>query len=164
MAMSDAQGADMSWLHTTNRLVQPLQKSVINPIVKVASGLGLPPPGDALLETIGRHTGKPRRTPICNALDGETFWLVSQNGRSSDYVRNIEANPHVEVRTGRTGWRSGTARILDDDDPRERLLILSQGDFWRRLCVRASGTFASNALTLRIDLDPARPTAESRRA
>jgi deazaflavin-dependent oxidoreductase (nitroreductase family) len=154
MAMSDTQGADVSWLQMRNRLIQPLQKSVINPIVKLSWGLGLPPPGDALLETIGRHTGKPRRTPICNGLDGETFWLVAQNGRRSDYVRNIQGNPHVKVRTGRTGWRSGTARILDDDDPRERTRILSQGDFWRRLCVGTSGAFGSNALTLRIDLDP----------
>jgi deazaflavin-dependent oxidoreductase (nitroreductase family) len=120
-------GADMDWLR--NRLIQPLQKSIVNPVVKLAWGLGLPPPGDALLETIGRHTGQPRHTPIGNGLIGETFWLVAQNGRRSDYVRNIEINPDVKVRTGRTSWRSGTATILDDDDPGERKWILSMATF-----------------------------------
>ena len=149
----------MSWLQTRNRVIQPVQKSIINPVVKLAWGLGLPPPGDALLETIGRRTGKPRRTPICNGLDGETFWLVSQNGRRSDYVRNIEVNPHVRVRTGRAGWRAGTARIVDDDDPSERRRMLSRGDFWRQLCVAASGAMGGDPLTIRIDLDPPVPAS-----
>ena len=147
----------MSWLQTRNRLIQPVQKSLINPVVKLAWRLGLGPPGDALLETTGRRTGKPRRTPICNGLDGDTFWLVAQNGYRSDYVRNIEVNPQVKVRTGRTGWRSGTARIVDDDDPSERQRILSQGDFWRKLCVGASGAVGRDPLTIRIDLDPTVP-------
>jgi deazaflavin-dependent oxidoreductase (nitroreductase family) len=142
----------MDWLR--NRLIQPLQKSIINPVVTLAWGVGLPPPGDAPLETIGRRTGQPRHTPICNGLDGETFWLVAQNGRRSDYVRNIEFNPHIKVRTGRNGWRSGTATILDDDDPRERKRILSHGDFWRQLCVGASDAMGGDPLTVRIDLDP----------
>jgi deazaflavin-dependent oxidoreductase (nitroreductase family) len=144
----------VDWRHTRNRLVQPLQKSIINRVVKLAWGLGLPPPGDALFETIGRRTGRPRHTPICNGLDGETFWLVAQNGRRSDYVRNIEVNCHVKVRTGRSAWRSGSASILDDDDPGERKRLLSRGDFWRSLCVGASGAMGGDPLTVRIDLDP----------
>jgi hypothetical protein len=58
------------------------------------------------------------------------------------------------VRTGRTAWRSGTATILDDDDPRERMRILSHGDFWRQLCVGASGAMGGDPLTVGIDLDP----------
>jgi hypothetical protein len=64
----------------------------------------------------------PRRTPFCDGLQGETFWLVAQQGRRADYVRDIQANPRVRVkvrRGWRTGWRSGTAHILVDDDPRE---------------------------------------------
>jgi deazaflavin-dependent oxidoreductase (nitroreductase family) len=145
-------GADIDWLR--NRLIQPLQKPIVNPVVKLAWGLGLPPPGDALLETIGRRTGQTRHTPVRNGLIGETFWLVAQNGRRSHYVRNIEINPHVKVRTGRTSWRSGTATILDDDDPGERKRILSHGDFWRQLCVGASSAMGGDPLTVRIDLDP----------
>jgi hypothetical protein len=52
-----------------------------------------------------------------------------------------------------TGWRIGTAHILDDDDPVERVRILSSGNRWRRLCLQASGAIATDPLTVRIDLD-----------
>lgn len=133
-----------------------LQRSVINPLDKLAFALRIPPRGDALLETIGRRTAQPRITPVCDGTDGDTFWIVAQHGRSADYIRNIEANPRVRVKgsLSRTGWRSGTAHILDDDDPSERVRILSRGNRWRRLCLQASGAVATSPLSVRIDLDP----------
>ena len=68
---------------------------MVNPVVMIAHNLGLPPPGDALLETTGRRTGLPRRTPVCDGLDGERFWLVAQRGRRADWVKNVRANPRV---------------------------------------------------------------------
>src|SRR4051794_27438945 len=89
-------GPDMAGAASAkDRLVYPLQKHVVNPTVKLAWRLGIPPPGDALLETTGRRTGQPRRTPICDGLDGETFWLVAQRGRRADWVQNIQADPRV---------------------------------------------------------------------
>jgi deazaflavin-dependent oxidoreductase (nitroreductase family) len=138
------------------RVVHPLQRSLVNPLVKAAWWLGLGPPGDALLETTGRRTGRPRLTPICDGQDGGTFWVVTQRGRRSDYVRNIDANPRVRVkvrRGSRTKWLAGTAHIVDADDPRERRRIMARGDFWRRICVQASGAISTSPLTVRIDLD-----------
>jgi deazaflavin-dependent oxidoreductase (nitroreductase family) len=138
-----------------DRLIGRLQKSVINPLDKLAFGLGVPPPGDALLETTGRDTGRSRVTPVCDGLEGETFWIVAQDGHSSDYVQNIEANPRVRVKgsLSRTGWRTGTAHVLDDDDPAERVRLLSRGNRWRRLCLQASGSMGTSPLTVRVDLD-----------
>ena len=117
--------------------------------------LGAGPPGDALLETTGRRTGQPHRTPVCDGLQGETFWLIAQHGRRAEYVRNIEASPRVKIKTAPRGeWRDGTARALHDDDPRQRLRTLSQGNVWRRLCFGASRAMGTNLLTVRIDLDP----------
>jgi deazaflavin-dependent oxidoreductase (nitroreductase family) len=132
-----------------------LQKSVINPLDKLAFALRIPPPGDALLETTGRRTGQPRVTPVCDCFEGEIFWIVAQRGRSADYVRNIEANPRVRVKgsLSRGGWRTGTAHILDDDDPEERVRILSRANRWRRLCLQTSGAIGTSPLTVRIDLD-----------
>jgi deazaflavin-dependent oxidoreductase (nitroreductase family) len=139
-----------------DRVVYPLQKRVINPIVMLAHNLGFPPPGDALLETTGRRTGLPRRTQVCDGLDGEVFWLVAQRGRRAAWVRNIQANPRVRVKV-RSGsgvvWRAGTACILDDDDPRERWRLIGQGNLARRLCVSASEAMSTDPLTVRIDLD-----------
>jgi len=119
------------------RVIYPFEKHVLNPVVMLAWQIGIPPPGDALLETTGRRTGLARHTPVCDGLDGETFWLVAQHGRRADWVRNIEADPRVRVRfrTGSgVGWRAGTAHILDDDDARERQRLAGRGDPARRLC------------------------------
>jgi hypothetical protein len=61
----------------------------------------------------------------------------------------------VRTRHGRTlRWRTGTAHILDDDDPRERLRILSAGHLERRLNAVAVRAMGVALLTIRIDLDP----------
>ena len=140
-----------------DRVVYPLQKWVVNPIVMVAHNLGIPPPGDALLETTGRRTGQPRRTPVCDGLDGESFWLVAQRGRRADWVKNIGANPRVRVKVrtaSGVGWLAGTAHIIDDDDPRERQRLIGRRDLGCRLCVSASAVMDTDPLTVRIDLDP----------
>jgi deazaflavin-dependent oxidoreductase (nitroreductase family) len=133
-----------------------LHESVINPLDRLAFALRLPPPGDALLETTGRRTGRRRVTPVCDCLEGDTFWVVAQRGRNADYVRNIEADPRVRVKgsLSRGGWRSGTAHLLEEDDAEERLRILGRGNRWRRLCLQASTSIGTSALTVRIDLDP----------
>ena len=66
-----------------------VQQSVVNPVVRLAWDLRLPIPGDALLETTGRRTGLRRRTPVCDGLEGDTFWLIAQSGRDGDWVQNI---------------------------------------------------------------------------
>jgi deazaflavin-dependent oxidoreductase (nitroreductase family) len=134
-----------------------VQASIVNPLVRLAFRLGIPDPGDALLETTARRTGKRRLTPVCDGLEGDAFWLLSQRGRDAVWVRDIEADPavRVQLRSRRpTQWRSGTARILDDDDPRERRRILSQGKPWRRLCLSTSAPLDVDPVTVRIDLDP----------
>src|SRR5262245_52099053 len=151
------EGRAMAGPAAKGRVVYPLEKRVVNPVVMLAWRLGIPPPGDALLETTGRRTGQPRRTPVCDGLDGQTFWLVAQRGRSADWVKNIQANPRVrvKVRTGSgVGWRTGTAHILDDDDPRERQRRIGQRNLARRLCVSASAAMDTDPLTVRVDLDP----------
>jgi deazaflavin-dependent oxidoreductase (nitroreductase family) len=138
------------------RVTGRLQRSVLNPLDKLAFALRIPPPGDALLETTGRRTGQRRVTPVCDGLQGDTFWIVAQAGHRADYVQNIQADPRVRVKgsLSRSGWRAGTAHVLDEDDPEERVRILSRSDRWRRLCLQASSAMGTSPLTVRIDLDP----------
>ena len=132
------------------RLVRLLQKYIVNPPTKAALALGIQPT-HALLETIGRTTGKPRRNPVGNGLasDGHTFWIVAEHGRDAGYVKNILANPRVRLKVGRR-WRTGTAELLPDDDPSARLKAI--GRPVNAAMVRTMGT---NLLTVRVDLDPA---------
>ena len=131
------------------RLVRLFQKYVANPPAKAALALGLVPT-HALLETVGRTTGKPRRNPVGNGLsaDGRTFWIVAEHGRDAGYVKNLMANPRVRVKLGRH-WRTGTAEVLPDDDPHARLKAIGRST--NAALVRTMGT---NLLTVRIELDP----------
>jgi deazaflavin-dependent oxidoreductase (nitroreductase family) len=139
-----------------HRIVHLLQKYVLNVPSKLLFAVGIALPGYALLETIGRKTGKPRRTPVGDGRVGEKFWIVAEHGMKAGYVRNIVRNPRVrvKVREGvRARWRTGIATLLFDDDPRERQRWLAQR-------VRGSGRnaaavrfFGTRLLTVRIDLD-----------
>ncbi|ORB82575.1 nitroreductase [Mycobacterium kansasii] len=120
------------------QVVHRFQRLVANPL-----GRQLPL---TMLETIGRKSGQPRRTAVGGKVIGNQFWMVSEHGEHSDYVYNIKANPAVRVRIGGQ-WRSGTAHLLPDDDPRQRLRDLPRVN---GAAVRAIGT---DLLTIRIDLD-----------
>ena len=73
-----------------HQIVHTLQKYLLNPPTKLALAVGLPLPGYAFLETKGRKTGKPRRTPVGDGRIGNQFWLVAEHGMKAGYVRNIE--------------------------------------------------------------------------
>jgi deazaflavin-dependent oxidoreductase (nitroreductase family) len=79
-------------------IVHALQKYLLNPPIKLVFALGLVPPGYALLETVGRKTGKPRHTPVGNGRVGNEFWIVAEHGMQAGYVRNILGNPQVRVK------------------------------------------------------------------
>jgi deazaflavin-dependent oxidoreductase (nitroreductase family) len=122
---------------------------LVNPVVRAAARAGVPLPGVVLLETTGRRSGRPRRVPVGRAMEGDTLWVVAEHGRSAAYVRNIEADPRVRVRVGRR-WRVGTARVLAEDDWRERQRRIPNK--LNSAMVRAMGT---EHVTIRVDLDPA---------
>ena len=129
------------------RIITAFQVKVVNPPVRALAARGLAPTV-SLLETTGRKSGQPRRTPVSKGLDraSNTFWIVAEHGRKSAYVRNIEANPRVRIRIGRR-WHSGTASVLADDDIRARQRHMSK---LNGATVRAMGT---ELLTVRVELD-----------
>lgn len=123
----------------STRVTTFFQKRVANPLMRRN-------PLQTLLETTGRTSGEPRRTPLGGRLVGNEFWFVSEFGERSQYVRNIQADARVRVRL-RGKWRSGTAHLLPDDDAHARLRDLPQ---FNSFGVR---TFGTNLLTVRVDLD-----------
>jgi deazaflavin-dependent oxidoreductase (nitroreductase family) len=115
------------------------QKRVANPLMRRN-------PMQTLLETTGRKSGEPRRTPLGGKVVDDQFWFVSEFGEQSQYVRNIKADPRVRVRL-RGRWRTGTAHLVPEDDPQARLRELPQ---FNSFGVR---TFGTNLLTVRVNLD-----------
>lgn len=134
------------------RFASALAKYGANPVAKGLYRAGLPVPGTAILETTGRRSGEPRRTPVTNGLDGNVFWIVAEHGRKAAYVRNIEADPRVRIRAGRC-WRTGTATVLPYDDPRERLRKIAALRPSTRLNTATVRAMQSDLLTVRVDLD-----------
>ncbi|MDQ3721100.1 MAG: nitroreductase family deazaflavin-dependent oxidoreductase [Actinomycetota bacterium] len=124
----------------TNRL--------LNPVVRRLLERGWWPRTQALLETTGRKTGSLRHVPVGNGLRGASFWIVTEHGYAADYVQNIRKQPAVRVKVGRR-WHAGTAQILPEDDPRERL---------RRLGRPVNDTLlllvGTEQVTIRIHLEP----------
>ena len=129
------------------RISKFVTKRLVNPVVRWMLERGMAPRTHALLETVGRKSGLPRRVPVGNGLRDDTFWIVTEHGYSADYVRNIQRNPRVRVKVGRR-WRAGTAHLLPDDDVRARLRFL--GRPVNDALVRLVGT---EHITIRVDLD-----------
>lgn len=123
------------------KLITTFQRWILNPVTKLFAGFL---PGLVLLETTGRRSGLPRRTPLGAHLDGTTLWIVAEHGWRANYVRNIQADPKVRVRIGRR-WRPGTASVVLDDNPRKRLRLTPND-----VLIRLVGT---DLLTIRIELD-----------
>lgn len=120
------------------RAVSAFQR-LLNPVLRRL-------PFQTVLETTGRVSGLPRRTPVGGRRVGDSFWLVSEFGERSQYVRNIKADPRVRVRL-RGRWHTGTAHLLPDDDPLTRLRGLP------RLNSAGVRVMGAGLLTVRVDLD-----------
>ena len=123
---------------TKFRVITSFQRRIENPLLSRV-------PFQTLLETTGRSSGQPRRTPIGGRKVGRTFWLVAAHGTRASYVRNIEKNPQVRLRL-RGRWYTGTAHPLPDDDTAARLRMLPR---FNSTAVRGLGT---SLMTVRIDL------------
>jgi deazaflavin-dependent oxidoreductase (nitroreductase family) len=121
-----------------DRITGVIQRNVANPLMRSL-------PFQTLLETKGRKSGEPRRTPLGGRRVGDEFWFVSEFGDKSQYVKNIQADPAVRVRLNGK-WHKGIAHLVPDDDPHERLRSLPQ---FNSFGVR---TFGTNLLTIRVDL------------
>jgi deazaflavin-dependent oxidoreductase (nitroreductase family) len=124
---------------------------VLNPLVLAAARRGIPLPLVVILETRGRRSGKVRRVPVGRMVEDGVLWIVAEHGRRSSYVRNIEADPHVRVRIGRR-WHDGIARVLADDDWRER-----QRQMPNKLNAAMVRLVGTEHVTVRVDLDPGAP-------
>lgn len=81
---------------TKHRLVTTFQRHIANPVTRRL-------PTQVLLETTGRTSGLARRTPVGGRRVGGAFWLVSEFGFKSQYVRNIQADPASASACAATG-------------------------------------------------------------
>ncbi|HEU0115307.1 MAG TPA: nitroreductase family deazaflavin-dependent oxidoreductase [Thermomicrobiales bacterium] len=82
----------------------------------------------ARLTTIGRRTGRPHRIEIWFGVEDGRLYLLAGGRDRADWVRNLQANPHVTVELG-DQTRDGAARILQAgtaEDQRARELLVGK--------------------------------------
>lgn len=80
-----------------------------------------------LLTTIGRHSGKPRTTPLIYLRDGDKFIVVASKGgypTHPSWYLNLSVNPEVEIQIG-----TEHQRMLAQTATAERKAL-----YWPRLC------------------------------
>ncbi|MFN8038203.1 MAG: nitroreductase/quinone reductase family protein [Acidimicrobiales bacterium] len=111
------------------------------------------------LTTTGRRSGRPHEIEIWFAADDErpcTLYLLAGAGRSSDWVRNLEADAACTVRVGRREAEPQPAhgRVIgpgDAEDAAARRLVFAKYQ------PRTGGDLTSwreTALPVAIDLGP----------
>lgn len=80
---------------------------------------GLPYMGDfiLLLTTKGRKTGKPRYTPLeYHAEDGSGYLIIMAGwGGKTDWMKNILADPRVQVQAGRNHFDAIAEKLTDEE-------------------------------------------------
>ena len=115
---------------------------MLNPLAMPLAGRV---PWWVILETTGRRTGQPRRTPLARGpKQGSTTWIVAVHGEHAGFVKNIRKDPHVRVRmSGR--WHDATAHVGPMDPA-----IVSRFNLYARTGPRTLGI---DPLLVRIDLD-----------
>jgi hypothetical protein len=140
------------------------QQAVINSVVRLACGQGLPIPGESPLETTGRHAGLPPRTAMCDGLEGGTFWLSAQRGatRPGTEHRGRSLRPgqgrHIARRMGsrhRAHPRRRFARAPDGHTARSMVASAMQRPMYDFVMLGAfSGTGAARAAITQVSLLP----------
>jgi deazaflavin-dependent oxidoreductase (nitroreductase family) len=82
---------------------------------------------EGVLVTTGRVSGRPREVTLWFAVDDGRIVMLAGGGRTADWVRNLEADPGVELRANGAAVR-GTARIVEGepDDPLVRDAIAAK--------------------------------------
>jgi deazaflavin-dependent oxidoreductase (nitroreductase family) len=74
------------------------------------------------LTTIGRRTGIRREIEIWFTERDGRFYVIAEHGEQANWVRNIRANPQVQMRVGELQLNA-TARIVDGE--REPELVVA---------------------------------------
>ncbi|HET7036025.1 MAG TPA: nitroreductase family deazaflavin-dependent oxidoreductase [Thermomicrobiaceae bacterium] len=103
------------------------------------------------LTTTGRRSGRPHTIEIWFAEHDGRLYILSGNQRRSDWIKNVVANPAVQLRAGQTTL-SGSARLVSDpaEDALARRLLAAKYQGWSE--GQPLSTWARTATPMRIDV------------
>ena len=139
---------------TQRRIEILFGRFVLNPLIRGLFRLGISPPMTVLVETTGRKSGKLRHTPVNYVRDGQTLWVIAQHGSHAGWVRNLQDDPRVRARLGRT-WHGGRAALVPEDDVRARIGTFASNPVGRAIVGATFRALETAPVSLRIDLEAA---------
>ena len=79
-----------------------------------------------LLRTRGRKTGRLRTTALNYFAEGDVAYVVSGMGPHSDWLRNLQADPHVQVQVGSRRFDASAETIADPAEYRRVLQLWAE--------------------------------------
>jgi deazaflavin-dependent oxidoreductase (nitroreductase family) len=100
-----------------------------------------------LLTTRGRKTRRRRTTPLNYLAEGDVTYVLSGSGPGSDWLRNLQDDPHVQVQVGRRRFGAWAETIVDPAEHR-RVLCL-----WAERSLRTGPPPAVQSLLRRLGFD-----------
>jgi deazaflavin-dependent oxidoreductase (nitroreductase family) len=100
-----------------------------------------------LLTTRGRKTGRRRTTPLNYLVEGDVTYVLAGMGPGSDWLRNLQAAPRVQVQVGRRRFDARAETIVDPAEHR-RVMCL-----WAERSVRTGPPPAVQGLLRRLGFD-----------
>ncbi|TDE90872.1 nitroreductase family deazaflavin-dependent oxidoreductase [Occultella glacieicola] len=101
------------------------------------------------LLTTGRRSGRPHVVSVWFVLAGDTVFVLAR-GPGTDWVRNVRAEPVVEVRHRRTVL-PGRARLVTDEAESRRAQTAWQAKYAGRLADLPA--YSPEATVVAVDLD-----------
>ncbi len=84
-----------------------------------------------ILTTRGRVSAKERRTPLWYVSDGDAIYCLSGWGASSDWWKNLEADPKAHLQIGRRRWKL-RGEVVPEPQEVERILSRFQKKYGHR--------------------------------
>lgn len=102
--------------------------------------------------TRGRVSGRPHEIEIWYGLSGRTLHLLAGGGDSSDWVRNLDADPRVQVRIEDGRWEATARRVTDTEEDRTaRRALAAKYQGWEE--GQPLTDWAQHALCIAVDLE-----------
>lgn len=103
------------------------------------------------LTTTGRVTGKPHEIEIWFGLNANSLYLLSGGGHSSDWVKNLQANPAVRVRLAKHTY-DASARIVEDGEEQALARRLLAAKYYHWETGKPLNEWAATALPVALDV------------
>lgn len=95
-----------------------------------------------VLQTIGRKSGQPRRTPLNYALADGSVYCIAGFGAGTDWLANVKVHPDVEVYLSGTVMKGRVQIVTDDHEAKQAFIRIV------RNCGLASLLVGLNPFTL----------------